>query len=882
MLDIGSSADNVFSIDFVCTMPWQSPRSRRRRSGGGSLRRRGSARKLPARPSAGSVSPSGSSSALAVPASSIDSVTDSTPPDSPSQPGAPPALNVEEIKCGQIAFPLVEASAVVLSDITAWPSLTRRASLASITLPGTPLTGPLSSSAQGVAQPSTATAVSGGSLKGNNRLRRLSDTQSSFDSAVQPSAASRPTHVPPKHLRDAKLLADQVNVGNVMATDSSESQERFAMQLINECAARVKKIMMVMMASSVHTAAGPTETGVGMENTLVAGFCDMMEKMWRHGCTSKTQSALWTFLSICQAQRREARQKEEAAALAAAAAAAAQAEAGDAASAVTGSSSAPMSRSASSGALLSLERSQSGSSTSKSGGATGNRPAGSEGHQGPGKHHTLPAQPTASHSRSNSHGQQGAEGQADGQRRRNATLPRVPSSNGASTAGAEQSKTAQGLSDEALEEVAAVDRMTFLHSDLGRGRAWIRLCLEKKCLSARLEQILQCEDVLRSMYRDYAFLRHPEYYVQLVNHLLSFTTVDFHAFSCNYPPAEVTYRMRINTGKGFRAGTSANVSVTVIGDHDSVGPLQRGRSSSFNAGGVHEFEFKVKNLGPIKAVELFHDGTGLSPNWTVESVTLVNTLTLRTYEFHYGQRVAREADGPYKVHLSVHVPSTHNGAGASGGSGAGNATGGHQEHRPSVEIPVAVQAEMDQLAEEFASSVNAIVQHFFAAGAGISQPHTEQPSSPTVKDGAQVESGTAADGESKSGGEASHAASNGNSAFTPEPSPRPGGSGDADTLPLHVKAWLLFGRHRIATQTEVDMLSELGVLTEGDESSLPPSHSGTRPGSFSSENMPMSPAQVRRMERWGRKRRDESEGGKRKRRRDKGKGGWVEERRTNC
>jgi len=51
------------------------------------------------------------------------------------------------------------------------------------------------------------------------------------------------------------------------------------------------------------------------------------------------------------------------------------------------------------------------------------------------------------------------------------------------------------------------------------------------------------------MYRDYAFLRQVDYTEQLVSHLLSLSTVDLAAFSANYIPATITYKVSIHTNK---------------------------------------------------------------------------------------------------------------------------------------------------------------------------------------------------------------------------------------------------------------------------------------------------------------------------------------------
>jgi len=99
------------------------------------------------------------------------------------------------------------------------------------------------------------------------------------------------------------------------------------------------------------------------------------------------------------------------------------------------------------------------------------------------------------------------------------------------------------------EDVRRVRDMAFLRTDIGRGRAWVRLVVEKKTLSRDLEALLCGLPVAADLYKNYAFLRQDEHVQQLLSHLLALTTVDFACFSANYAPADVTYEISIYTAK---------------------------------------------------------------------------------------------------------------------------------------------------------------------------------------------------------------------------------------------------------------------------------------------------------------------------------------------
>lgn len=48
-----------------------------------------------------------------------------------------------------------------------------------------------------------------------------------------------------------------------------------------------------------------------------------------------------------------------------------------------------------------------------------------------------------------------------------------------------------GCSEAVFNDHAAVSEMAFLRTDVGKARAWIRLCIEKKVLSKHLEEIMR-------------------------------------------------------------------------------------------------------------------------------------------------------------------------------------------------------------------------------------------------------------------------------------------------------------------------------------------------------------------------------------------------------
>lgn len=130
-------------------------------------------------------------------------------------------------------------------------------------------------------------------------------------------------------------------------------------------------------------------------------------------------------------------------------------------------------------------------------------------------------------------------------------------------------------------------------------------------------------EVLAELYREYGFLMQEEVREQLLSHLLSLTTVDIACFSANYPAASILYQITIVTAKcvlwrgycvcgtpsyilfffkcrGFRAGTTANVGINLIGTLAETGTITRPKGPCFASGAVDQFEFEHPNLGQPK------------------------------------------------------------------------------------------------------------------------------------------------------------------------------------------------------------------------------------------------------------------------------------------
>jgi hypothetical protein len=83
------------------------------------------------------------------------------------------------------------------------------------------------------------------------------------------------------------------------------------------------------------------------------------------------------------------------------------------------------------------------------------------------------------------------------------------------------------------------------------------------------------------------------------------------------------YRWEIRTGDTWYAGSDANVYLSIAGDKGSMKELELNDPDSNNdweKGDVNHGVFETADLGMLTTGTLRHDGSGASPDWTVDYV----------------------------------------------------------------------------------------------------------------------------------------------------------------------------------------------------------------------------------------------------------------------
>ena len=87
------------------------------------------------------------------------------------------------------------------------------------------------------------------------------------------------------------------------------------------------------------------------------------------------------------------------------------------------------------------------------------------------------------------------------------------------------------------------------------------------------------------------------------------------------------YRWETRTGETWYAGTDANVFISLAGDKGSMKEMEINDPDSNNdweKGDVNHGIFETADLGNLTTGTLRHDGSGASPDWTVDYVKITN------------------------------------------------------------------------------------------------------------------------------------------------------------------------------------------------------------------------------------------------------------------
>ncbi|XP_072915096.1 DENN domain-containing protein 5B isoform X6 [Hemitrygon akajei] len=210
-------------------------------------------------------------------------------------------------------------------------------------------------------------------------------------------------------------------------------------------------------------------------------------------------------------------------------------------------------------------------------------------------------------------------------------------------AGSERRKSESGLilptlKVSLIQDMRHVQQMSEIKTDVGRARAWIRLSLEKKVLSQQLKQLLFNQNLIKKLYKRYAFLRCEEEKEQFLYHLLSLNAVDYFCFTSVFTTIMIPYRaVIIPIKKLSNSITTSNPWISVSGELGGTGVMQVPKN-------LLEMTFECQNLGKLTTVQIGHDNSGLLAKWLVDCVMVRNEITGHTYRFPCGRWLGKGVD----------------------------------------------------------------------------------------------------------------------------------------------------------------------------------------------------------------------------------------------
>ncbi|XP_046341976.1 DENN domain-containing protein 5B-like isoform X2 [Haliotis rufescens] len=382
-----------------------------------------------------------------------------------------------------------------------------------------------------------------------------------------------------KQWLEARLKAlRQPKLSDMSAQGMVQTNWKFVETLLKECKTKTKKMLVEKMGQeAVELGHGELSiTGVE-ENTLIASLCDLLERIWSHGLqTKKGKSALWSHLLSFQEIE----------------------ESNDTNRAIDPKllTPGPLKRhslidisSFLDGSIKILGRSISWSNLSA---------MALDGEK---------THPVKTHRRRSSQGR--------------IELPVL-----------------RPLAKSLAHDMRRVQQMTEIKTHVGCARAFVRLALEKKMLSTHLKELLQDTDLLRSLYKRYAFLRCEDEREQFLYHLLSLNAVDFFCFTNTFSQTVVPYRVLIYPSTKFACGTTSAVPwISIAGQLGETGVMDIPK-------GCLEFSVEHKNLGVLTTLRIGHDNSGMTPRWLVEYVLVRNEISGHTYRFQCGRWLGKGVD----------------------------------------------------------------------------------------------------------------------------------------------------------------------------------------------------------------------------------------------
>ncbi|XP_051886268.1 DENN domain-containing protein 5B-like isoform X2 [Pristis pectinata] len=210
-------------------------------------------------------------------------------------------------------------------------------------------------------------------------------------------------------------------------------------------------------------------------------------------------------------------------------------------------------------------------------------------------------------------------------------------------AGPERRKSESGLILPTLKvslihDMRHVQQMSEIKTDVGRARLGSGSPSKKRCFLNSSSNCLFNQNLIKKLYKRYAFLRCEEEKEQFLYHLLSLNAVDYFCFTSVFTTIMIPYRaVIIPIKKLSNSITTSNPWISVSGELGGTGVMQVPKN-------LLEMTFECQNLGKLTTVQIGHDNSGLLAKWLVDCVMVRNEITGHTYRFPCGRWLGKGVD----------------------------------------------------------------------------------------------------------------------------------------------------------------------------------------------------------------------------------------------
>ncbi|CAF1388450.1 unnamed protein product [Adineta ricciae] len=375
-------------------------------------------------------------------------------------------------------------------------------------------------------------------------------------------------------------------------------------QLLKECTMKTKRMVLEKMEDIVEGSPGLKNLDSASmfnleENVLIAGFCDLLERVWSHGLHHRPsgKSALWNHIKYyVKLKKYEAEPSY-------------------------GNLPLNYAKDEDPALVWCLMRKQ---LVNRS--ASASRSHSPNGHRS----HTLPRPYMSQHQPRSSPLLQMT----------GSTLSLSPSEN---VPRDHPSNTSILHDFRSIQSCFGQNHVSTSASEIGFARAFVRLALERRLLSRHLSELFAHSDLLQALYKREAFLRADDGDLrkQFLAHVESLRLLDYKCFSNSYADIDIIYHITVVPAKTRTTGissTTANPYIALAGVLGStkVVPLLSKNSS--------EVRLKHKNLGQLTTLRIGHDNSGLMPRWHIDHVIVRNQLTNNRYRFPCGRWLGKGVD----------------------------------------------------------------------------------------------------------------------------------------------------------------------------------------------------------------------------------------------